>query len=105
MKIAGINLLSEDCIESAEIYSFVFGFSLEISGKNHSEVKTESGLRILFSPNSEKCRVSVGSFTIEGEPSQKLKESGFFKIEQVFPDRGYMSYLDKYGNRIWFLYH
>jgi len=103
MRIKGINLLSEDCMESAEIYANVFGFSLEISGKYHSEVKAESGLRILFSPNSEKCRVSVGSFTIEGEPTRKFKESGFFTMEQEFPERGYLSYVDKYGNRIWFL--
>ena len=103
MRISGINLLSEDCVHSAEVYSFVFGFTIEISGKYHSELKTESGLRILFSPNSEKCWVSVGSFSIEGEPTQKFKESGYFTIEQTFPDRGYLSYLDKYGNRIWFI--
>jgi hypothetical protein len=103
MRISGINLLSDDCVRSAQVYSFVFGFTLAISGKYHSEVITESGLRILFSPNSEKCRVSVGSFSIEGEPTQKFKESGFFTIEQTFPDRGYHAYLDKYGNRIWFI--
>jgi hypothetical protein len=103
MKIMGINLLSEDCQLSVEIYSSIFGGKILVTGEFHSELEIESGYRIFFSPNSKKCKVGVGSFSVQGKPSPSFLESSFFVPEQSFIDKGYLSYLDRYGNRIWFL--
>ncbi len=103
MKIAGINLLSEDCILSAEIYSHLFKGHILVAKILHSEIEIEAGYRIFFSPNSEKCRVNTGSLSVVGKPSKEFLESSFFLPDQTFLERGYLSYLDLYGNRIWFL--
>jgi hypothetical protein len=103
MKIAGINLLSENCILSAEIYSQLFRGHILVAETLHSEIEIEEGFRIFFSPNSKKCKVDTGSFTVTGKPSIEFLESSFFLPDQTFIEKGYLSYLDRYGNRIWFL--
>jgi hypothetical protein len=103
MELYGINLISGDCVGSALAYSEVFDFKINSKGEKHAEIQSNSGLRILFSPNEKHCKVSAGSFTVQGNPSKKFLESEFFKLEQTFPEKKYLSYLDRYENRIWFL--
>jgi hypothetical protein len=103
MEFYGINLISEDCVNSAHVYSEIFEFKILRKGEKHAEIQSNSGLRILFSPNEKHCLVSPGSFTVQGNPSEKFLESDFFQLEQSFPEHKYHSFLDKYGNRIWFL--
>ena len=103
MEIYGINLLSATASLSAEIYAEIFGMKIIAKGEKHSEILSSSGIKIIFSPDDRNCRVGPGSLTIEGNPSEKFIQSDFFKIEQTFPHKKYLSYLDRYDNRIWFL--
>lgn len=98
-----MNLLSGDCKLSADVYAEVFYWEVISRGVHHAELRTDSGLLVYFSPDSGICRAGIGSLTLEGEPRDKfLKRNEFFQKEQEFPGRGYQSYLDIYGNRIWF---
>jgi hypothetical protein len=103
MEIYGLNLLSLSASLSAEIYSEIFGMKIIEKSEKHSEIQSSSGIKIIFSPDDKNCRVSPGSITIQGSPSEKFIQSDFFKIEQTFPHNKYLSYLDKYDNRIWFI--
>jgi len=103
MEIYGINLLSLSPSLSADIYSTIFGMRIIEKSEKHSEIQSNSGIKILFSPDDKNCWVSPGSITFRGNPPEKFIQSEFFKVEQTFPHKKYLSYLDKYDNRIWFL--
>ncbi|MCE9498984.1 MAG: hypothetical protein K8R21_00455 [Leptospira sp.] len=101
MKLYAANLYSENCIHSAELYSHLFGWKIEKSTKQHSELSTGSGLRIIFSSKSEICSVNPGSITIGVQNFEDIpKNLSGFKIETT--SEHYISYLDQFQNRIWF---
>ena len=84
MNVIGINLISEDCILSASVYSEIFGWRIVHSGKLHSELDIGNGMRLYFSPTLGNCKVGVGSFTVRGVPTKNVSESPFFQFEQGF---------------------
>ncbi len=100
-----INLLSENCIESCKLYEDVFGFKRIHSSENHSELEINSEQRLIFSKNSSHCKIDSGSFTLTLEKMDieflKSKLKSFF-LESYLPEKKYASFLDNFGNRIWF---
>ena len=103
-QVYGINLFSENCIESCKIYEKAFGFKILFQSLNHAELEINQWARLIFSKNSEHCKIDSGSFTL------KLKELNIdslkthlnqFNLETYYPEKQYASFLDHYGNRIW----
>ena len=99
MKLIGLNLLSENCLESAEIYSQILSLEILKATEYHAELKFNENLVLYFNKPSKDCFVEKGSLTVTGNVN-KLENHFFFQLEQVIPGK-YKSYLDKYGNRIW----
>lgn len=103
--VYAINFLSNDCIKSSKLYNETFGFKIINLSINHSELELNPNVKLIFSKNSENCKVDVGSLTISIEKIEidflksKLKQ---FQFESFYKEKKYASFLDSYGNRIWF---
>ncbi|MCB1190348.1 MAG: hypothetical protein H7A23_23620 [Leptospiraceae bacterium] len=98
------NLKSEDCIQSANLFSELFQLKIVKARKEHSELLTEDGLYLIFSKPSKHCKIEPGSITflLNGIELESLQLSSLM-LESCDFERGYSSYLDNYQNRIWIL--
>lgn len=98
-KIIGFNLVSENCEESAQVYSKLLGLKIQKMNEYHAELKLNQDWILYFNKPSLECFVEKGSITLKLEESV-ISSNPFFKLEQTIQGK-YKSYLDKYGNRIW----
>ena len=102
---AAANLFSENCIESANFYSSNFDLKILNLSLNHSELISIDGFRLFISNSKNNCIITPGSITFfTDEKNDLTKEVPELKKEQSFLEKGYVSYLDKYNNRIWIVY-
>ncbi|MCX7998470.1 MAG: hypothetical protein N3A69_05885 [Leptospiraceae bacterium] len=100
-KIIGFNLVSENCKESALVYSKLLNLEILKANEFHAELKLNEELLLYFNKPSKECFVEKGSLTIYLKESE-IQNNPFFVLEQSIEGK-YKSYLDKYGNRIWIL--
>lgn len=96
------NLKSENCIESAELYSQTFMLKIKKASERHSELLAENGFCLIFSKPSLHCKVEPGSvtFILKGTELDTLHLPGFV-LESQDLQNAYSAYLDEYKNRIW----
>lgn len=97
--IIGFNLVSENCLESAQIYSQLLGLEILKANEFHAEIKLQGNFILYFNKPSKECFVEKGSITIFINENT-IENHNFFQLEQSIEGK-YKSYLDKYGNRIW----
>lgn len=100
MRILGFNLISQNCKESAFVYSELLGLEIIRANEYHAELKVGNFI-LYFNKPSKECFVEKGSLTLVIEESY-ITQHSFFELEQTIENK-YKSYLDKYGNRIWVL--
>lgn len=104
LEYSGFNLMSEDCVASADLYNKVFQFTIIKSSENHSELMISENNILYFNKPSMNCAVSPGSFTLKVKllDIKKLKEYfSYFRFETFSEKNHYASFLDQYNNRIW----
>lgn len=96
------NLLSENCIESAELFSKLFGFKILKVKMNHAELESVPGFHLFFNKPSSHCPVNPGSISFS-LPTFNIKEINLkpLELESYFEKENYASFLDSYKNRIW----
>lgn len=94
--------MSEDCIESAELFSKLFQLKILNSKINHAELQSDSGLFLFINKPSIQCPVNPGSisFYISSLNVDRLDLEPLL-LESYNEKENYASFLDKYQNRIW----
>lgn len=97
--IIGFNLISENCLESAQVYSMLLGLKILKANEFHAELELSNNLILYFNKPYKECFVEKGSLTILVNTNE-MENHHFFHLEQSIEGK-YKSYLDKYGNRIW----
>ncbi|TGL37273.1 VOC family protein [Leptospira perdikensis] len=81
--------------------SFLGGTVLKESF-GHSELKLESGERLVFSKTTEHCPVRPGTITLLCDNAiKKHPEFSSLQLVQSVPEKNYSLYEDPWGNWIW----
>lgn len=106
LSLYSVNLAGgNNCSEPLRFYQSILGGKVLKESFGHSELEIPSGLRIVFSKETEHCPVRGGTLTItipEGSPVSDLAEvKQHWKFMQSVPGKDYALYEDSWGNWVW----
>ncbi|PJZ88543.1 hypothetical protein CH369_17915 [Leptospira levettii] len=103
LNLFSVNLAGgENCSEPMHFYQSILGGKVLKESFGHAELELESGLRIVFSKETEHCPVRGGTLTLQVDQHDPLDRIlSHCKLVQAVPTQGYSLYEDHWGNWIW----
>ncbi|XDD44896.1 VOC family protein [Leptospira sp. WS39.C2] len=103
ISLYSVNLAGgEDCSKPLHFYQSILGGKVLKESFGHAELEINSGLRIVFSKETEHCPVRGGTLTLSVKDEKQL-EFWISQCKQIqsVENKGYALYEDIWGNWIW----